>query len=71
MGDLSHRQDREDLAAALRMAARQNWQSGICNHFSLAAAATHFLIEARLEACEGDNLVTERRWNGRIRREMM
>ncbi len=44
MPDLSHRQDREDLAAALRMAARHNWQSGICNHFSLAVDANNFLI---------------------------
>lgn len=44
MPDLSHRQEREDLAAALRMAARHNWQSGICNHFSLAVDANNFLI---------------------------
>ena len=44
MGNLNHRQDREDLAAALRMAARQNWQSGICNHFSLGVDANNFLI---------------------------
>ncbi len=44
MGTLNHRQEREDLAAALRMAARQNWQSGICNHFSLAVDANNFLI---------------------------
>lgn len=44
MSTLNHRQEREDLAAALRMAARQNWQSGICNHFSLAVDANNFLI---------------------------
>jgi ribulose-5-phosphate 4-epimerase/fuculose-1-phosphate aldolase len=44
MPDLNRRQDREDLAAALRMAARQGWQSGVCNHFSLAVDANNFLI---------------------------
>ncbi|MEZ5924515.1 MAG: class II aldolase/adducin family protein [Hyphomicrobiaceae bacterium] len=44
MSELSHRQEREDLAAALRMAARNGWQSGICNHFSLAVDANNFLI---------------------------
>ena len=41
---LNHRIEREDLAAALRMAARQNWQSGICNHFSYAVDPNNFLI---------------------------
>lgn len=44
MPELSHRNEREDLAAALRMAARHGWQSGICNHFSLAVDANRFLI---------------------------
>ena len=44
MPDLRHRTEREELAAALRMAARHNWQSGICNHFSLAVDANRFLI---------------------------
>lgn len=44
MNDISHRLEREDLAAALRMAARHGWQSGICNHFSLAVDANNFLI---------------------------
>lgn len=34
--NLHHKAEREDLAAALRWAARLGWQSGICNHFSLA-----------------------------------
>ncbi len=33
---MNHQAHREDLAAALRWAVRQGWQSGICNHFSLA-----------------------------------
>ena len=33
---MSHQAHREDLAAALRWAVRMGWQSGICNHFSLA-----------------------------------
>lgn len=33
---MNHRPHRENLAAALRWAARMGWQSGICNHFSLA-----------------------------------
>lgn len=44
MSSLNHRAEREDLAAALRMAARQSWQSGVCNHFSLAVDANNFLI---------------------------
>jgi len=31
-----HQQKREDLAAALRWAARYDWHEGIANHFSLA-----------------------------------
>ena len=38
--DVHHQAEREDLAAALRWAARLGWQSGICNHFSLAVDAT-------------------------------
>jgi len=33
---MNHKTHREDLAAALRWAVRMGWQSGICNHFSLA-----------------------------------
>ncbi len=33
---MNHREQREELAAALRWAAHLGWQSGICNHFSLA-----------------------------------
>ena len=35
---------RIDLAAAFRWAARLGWQSGICNHFSLAVDDDHILI---------------------------
>ena len=33
---MNHQAHREDLAAAFRWAVRMGWQSGICNHFSLA-----------------------------------
>jgi ribulose-5-phosphate 4-epimerase/fuculose-1-phosphate aldolase len=33
---MNHQSSRVELAAALRWAARMGWQSGICNHFSLA-----------------------------------
>ena len=33
---MHHKEHRVDLAAALRWAVRMGWQSGICNHFSLA-----------------------------------
>ena len=36
---MNHRSERQDLAAALRWAAKLEWQSGICNHFSLAVDA--------------------------------
>ncbi len=36
---MNHQAHREDLAAALRWAVRMGWQSGICNHFSLAVDA--------------------------------
>lgn len=39
--------DREELSAAFRLAAKQGWQSGICNHFSLAVGDEHFLINAQ------------------------
>ena len=34
-----HKESRQQLAAALRWAARLGWQSGICNHFSVAVEA--------------------------------
>lgn len=34
-----HQESRQQLAAALRWAARLGWQSGICNHFSMAVKA--------------------------------
>lgn len=36
---MHHQTHREDLTAALRWAVRMDWQSGICNHFSLAVDA--------------------------------
>lgn len=36
---MNHYEQRRQLAAALRWAARLGWQSGICNHFSLAVDA--------------------------------
>lgn len=36
---MNHHEQRRQLAAALRWAARLGWQSGICNHFSLAVDA--------------------------------
>ena len=42
--DLSHITERTDLAAVFRWAARLGWQSGICNHFSLAVTEDRVLI---------------------------
>lgn len=36
---MQHQLERRQLAAALRWAARLGWQTGICNHFSLAVDA--------------------------------
>ena len=36
---MNHHEQRRQLAAGLRWAARLGWQSGICNHFSLAVDA--------------------------------
>ena len=44
---MQHQQDRIDLAACLRMAARNGWQRGVDNHFSLAVDDAHFLVNAR------------------------
>ena len=42
----SHRQERADLAAAFRWAARLNFHEGVANHFSVAVneAGTQFLM---------------------------
>jgi ribulose-5-phosphate 4-epimerase/fuculose-1-phosphate aldolase len=42
----SHRQERADLAAAFRWAARLNYHEGVANHFSVAVneAGTQFLM---------------------------
>lgn len=44
MNGLSHLEERRQLAAALRLGVRNDWQSGICNHFSLAVDDQHVLI---------------------------
>jgi len=44
MTGLSFSTERTELAAALRIAERNGWQSGICNHFSLATDDEHVLI---------------------------
>ena len=44
MSATSAHEERRDLAAALRLAAREGWQSGICNHFSYAVDEHRFLI---------------------------
>jgi ribulose-5-phosphate 4-epimerase/fuculose-1-phosphate aldolase len=44
MTELSFTAERQELAAALRWAARLGWQSGICNHFSLAVDDEHILV---------------------------
>ena len=42
----NHRQERADLAAAFRWAARLNFHEGVANHFSVAVneAGTQFLM---------------------------
>ncbi len=40
-------QDRIDLAAVCRLGARNGWQRGVDNHFSLAVSETHFLVNSR------------------------
>ncbi|WP_164661412.1 class II aldolase/adducin family protein [Tropicibacter sp. Alg240-R139] len=44
---MRHQQDRIDLAASLRLAARNGWQRGVDNHFSLSVDSDHFLVNAR------------------------
>lgn len=44
MTETTANEQRRDLAAALRLAAQQGWQSGICNHFSYAVGEDRFLI---------------------------
>jgi ribulose-5-phosphate 4-epimerase/fuculose-1-phosphate aldolase len=41
---LSFADERTQLAAVLRLGVRHGWQSGICNHFSLAVDDRHVLI---------------------------
>ena len=47
MSDEGIRQARIDLAAAFRWASRLGLSEGICNHFSYAPDAEHFLINPR------------------------
>ncbi|GAA6191324.1 class II aldolase/adducin family protein [Phaeobacter sp. NW0010-22] len=44
---MRHQQERLDLAASLRLAARNGWQRGVDNHFSVAVDDDHFLVNAR------------------------
>ncbi len=44
MPDLSHTEERLELAALFRLGVRNRWQSGICNHFSLAVDEGRVLI---------------------------
>jgi ribulose-5-phosphate 4-epimerase/fuculose-1-phosphate aldolase len=41
---IAYRQQKEDLTAALRWAARQGLNEGVCNHFSLEVAPDRYLI---------------------------
>ena len=44
MANLSHIQERVELATALRWAETYGFHEGVCNHFSLAVAPNRFLI---------------------------
>ena len=54
-------QEKEDLTAALRWAARLGLNEGVCNHFSLEVAPDRYLINpqgrAWEEVCVGDMLL--------------
>lgn len=54
-------QEKEDLTAALRWAARLGLNEGVCNHFSLEVAPDRYLINPQglswEEACVGDMLL--------------
>ena len=41
---MNHRQERTDLCAALRFAARERLNEGVCNHFSLQVEPGRYLI---------------------------
>lgn len=58
---IHYRQEKEDLTAALRWAARQGLHEGVCNHFSLEVAPDRYLINPQglhwEEVCVGDMLL--------------
>ncbi|MEZ5776640.1 MAG: CocE/NonD family hydrolase, partial [Hyphomicrobiaceae bacterium] len=51
--------------------SRGDWSVRTVTRQRLTADATHFLIEASLEAFEGDRKVAERRWREKIARDCM
>lgn len=58
-----YQQDKEDLTAALRWAARLGLNEGVCNHFSLEVAPDRYLINPQglhwEEVCVGDMLLID------------
>ncbi len=61
MVQLNYPNEREDLTAALRWAARLGLGEGVCNHFSLEVAPDRYLINPQglhwEEVCVGDVLL--------------
>lgn len=61
MTPTSYPHEREDLTAALRWAARQGLNEGVCNHFSLEVGPDRYLINPQGlhwdEVCAGDMLL--------------
>jgi len=61
MRQLNYPNEREDLTAALRWAARLGLSEGVCNHFSLEVAPDRYLINPQglhwEEVCAGDMLL--------------
>lgn len=58
---MDYRQGKEDLTAALRWAAHQGLNEGVCNHFSMEMAPDRYLINPQglhwSEVCVGDMLL--------------
>lgn len=61
MTPISYPNEREDLTAALRWAARLGLSEGVCNHFSVEVAPDRYLINPQglhwEEVCAGDMLL--------------
>ena len=61
MPTLNFPNERDDLTAALRWAARLGLGEGVCNHFSLEVAPDRYLINPQglhwEEVCAGDMLL--------------